>query len=207
MFLPSVETESSTIIVVKEGKLSYLLFHLGLNLFLHWLGLMVVHTQKKFMKNIRQYNCLFAFTSMGANIDRSVNDGRGPPIFKISGQVHHRIGSLLPADGSAPKFLQLYIYDTSNEVQNRINALCPDEMPTDPIDPTIVSSLIQMLDTHNPLAQKFRMARDRLEQHSDENFVIRIVGPQEGDPAQYNLPSTEQLAMLIVGDFSADSFK
>jgi hypothetical protein len=159
------------------------------------------------MKNIRQYNCLFAFTSMGANIDRSVNDGRGPPIFKISGQVHHRIGSLLPVDGNAPKFLQLYIYDTSNEVQNRINALCPDEMPTDPIDPTIVSSLIQMLDTHNPLAQKFRMARDRLEQHSDENFVIRIVGPQEGDPAQYNLPSTEQLAMLIVGDFSADSFQ
>ena len=162
---------------------------------------------KKFMKNIRQYNYLFAFTSMGANIDRSVNDGCGPPIFKISGQVHHRIGSLLPTDGSAPKFLQLYIYDTSNEVQNRINALCPDEMPTDPIDPTIVSSLIQMLDTHNPLAQKFRMARDRLEQHSDENFVIRIVGPQVGDPAQYNLPSTEQLAMLIVGDFSADSFK
>ncbi|KAG2481607.1 hypothetical protein PVAP13_J029060 [Panicum virgatum] len=132
---------------------------------------------------------------MGANIDRFVNDGRGPPIFKISGQVHHRIGSLLPADGSAPKFLQLYIYDTSNEVQNRINALCPDEMPTDPIDPTIVST------------QKFRMARDRLEQHIDENFVIRIVGPQERDPAQYNLPSTEQLAMLIVGDFSADSFK
>jgi len=43
----------------------------------------------KFMRNIRQYNCLFAFTSMGANIDRTINDGRGPPIFKIHGQVHH----------------------------------------------------------------------------------------------------------------------
>jgi hypothetical protein len=78
------------------------------------------HTSKKFIKNIRQYNCLFAFTSMGAQIDKSVNDGRGPPLFKICGQVYHRVGSLLPPDGSPPKFIQLYIYDTANEVQNRI---------------------------------------------------------------------------------------
>ena len=75
-------------------------------------------TSNKFMRNIRKYNCLFAFTSLGANIDRTINDGRGPPVFKIHGQVDHRIGSLLPSDGSPPKFLQLYIYDTSNEVQN-----------------------------------------------------------------------------------------
>jgi hypothetical protein len=49
---------------------------------------------KRFMKNIRQYNYLFAFTSMGAHIDSSVNDGRSPPIFKICGQVHHHICSL-----------------------------------------------------------------------------------------------------------------
>lgn len=78
------------------------------------------HTSKKFIKNIRQYNCLFAFTSMGAQIDKSVNNGRGPPLFKICGQVYHRVGSLLPPDGSPPKFIQLYIYDTANEVQNRI---------------------------------------------------------------------------------------
>lgn len=60
---------------------------------------------RQFIKNIRQYNCLFAFTSMGANIDRSMNNGRGPPVFKVSGQVHHRIGPLLPANGNSPKFL------------------------------------------------------------------------------------------------------
>ena len=35
-----------------------------------------------FIKQIRQYNCLFAFTSMGAKIDRSVNDGGGPIFLK-----------------------------------------------------------------------------------------------------------------------------
>jgi hypothetical protein len=56
---------------------------------------------------------------MGAQIGRSVNHGRGPPVFKICGQVHHQIGSLVPLDDSPPKFIQLYVYDTTNEVRNR----------------------------------------------------------------------------------------
>jgi hypothetical protein len=162
---------------------------------------------RRFLKNIRQYNCLFAFTSMGANIDRSLNDGRGPPVFKISGQVHHRIGSLLSSVGSPPKFLQLYIYDTANEVRNRLSVLNPDDRPAEPLDPAVVDQLRRMLDTHNPLAQKFRLARDRLAENGDEEFIIRIVGAREGDPVQYNLPTVDQLAMLVVGDFSLDTFQ
>jgi hypothetical protein len=55
--------------------------------------------------------------------------GGGPPIFKISGQVHHLIGSLLPPKYETPKFIQLYIYDTSNEVRNRLSCLTADETP------------------------------------------------------------------------------
>jgi hypothetical protein len=40
----------------------------------------------------------------------SVNNGNDPPVFKISGQVYHRIGSLLPAFNALPKFGQLYMY-------------------------------------------------------------------------------------------------
>lgn len=111
-------------------------------------------TSKKFIRNIRQYNCLFAFTSMGAQIDNSVNDGRGPPLFKICGQVHHRIGSLLPPDGSSPKFIQLYIYDTANEIQNRMNSLGNDDINDGGLDPVVVNGLIKMLDDHNPFAKK-----------------------------------------------------
>ncbi|WVZ88903.1 hypothetical protein U9M48_035370, partial [Paspalum notatum var. saurae] len=162
---------------------------------------------KNFIKHIREYNCLFAFTSMGANIDRSMNDGRGPPIFKISGQVHHRIGSLLPADGGPPKFIQLYIYDTAHEIQNRLTAVGSSDRPYDALAPENVEALAQMLDLHNPFAKKFRLARDRLADHGDENFVVRIIGAREGDPVQYNMPTTDQLAMLVVGDFTLDNFK
>jgi hypothetical protein len=67
---------------------------------------------------------------MGAHIDRSVNDGHGPPIYKICGQVHHPIGSLLPVNDQPPKFLQLYVYDTTHEVNNWINSLSTADGPT-----------------------------------------------------------------------------
>jgi len=36
---------------------------------------------------------------------------------------------------------------------------------------------------------------------------VRIIGAKEGDPVQYSLPTTDQLAMLVVGDFSLDTFQ
>ncbi|GJS36348.1 DNA helicase [Tanacetum coccineum] len=75
---------------------------------------------KHFMENIRAYNQMFAMTSFGAKIDESINAGRGPYVFKVSDQIYHWIGSLCPPPEEAPRFLQLYIYDTDNEVENRM---------------------------------------------------------------------------------------
>jgi len=73
-----------------------------------------------FLANIRSYNNLFSFTSLGGKIETEINRGQGPPHFVISGQNYHCIGCLLPADGERPKFCQLYIYDTENELANRM---------------------------------------------------------------------------------------
>lgn len=72
-----------------------------------------------FMKNIRRFNSMFSFTSMGGKVDPKVNRGKAPSIFRISGQNCHNLGSLLPPTGRNPQFSQLYIYDTDNEVSNR----------------------------------------------------------------------------------------
>ena len=76
---------------------------------------------KNFMKNIRCFNSMFSFTSMGGKIDKSINKGKGPYVFRLSGQNYHSMGSLLPNVGETPKFSQLYIYDTENEEVNRQN--------------------------------------------------------------------------------------
>ena len=40
----------------------------------------------------------------------------GPYCFRISGQVYHLISQLLPANGDAPNFLQIYLYDAADEI-------------------------------------------------------------------------------------------
>jgi hypothetical protein len=74
-----------------------------------------------FIVNIRSYNNMFSFTSMGGKIDSGKDDGPGPPHFVVSGQNYRRLGSLIPSDGGRPKFAQLYIYDTDNEISNRLS--------------------------------------------------------------------------------------
>ena len=74
-----------------------------------------------YLKNIRSYNSMFSFTSIGGKVESSINDGFRPPQFILHGQNYHRIGSLLTESGSTPKFAQLYIYDTQNEVSNRVS--------------------------------------------------------------------------------------
>jgi len=89
---------------------------------------------------------MFAFTSLGVDIDRSINTGRGPYIFRINGVVHHRIGSLIPDEGNRPQYAQLYIYDTANEVQNRLAIHSSDANSDSMACPQVVESLISMFD-------------------------------------------------------------
>jgi hypothetical protein len=66
-------------------------------------------------------------------------------------------------------------------VQNRIQCIEGSEESHMDLDPTIVNDLIKMLDLHNPLAKKFRMARERLANTKNEEFIIRLIGAKEGD--------------------------
>ncbi|GKA88911.1 hypothetical protein Tco_0810723, partial [Tanacetum coccineum] len=42
-------------------------------------------------------------TSFGARVEDSINNGRAPYVFKISGEVYHWIGSLCPNEGDPPR--------------------------------------------------------------------------------------------------------
>ncbi|XP_057416850.1 uncharacterized protein LOC130711305 [Lotus japonicus] len=157
---------------------------------------------RNFLDNIRAYNSMFAFTSIGGKVVSNINDGHGPPQFIISGQNYHRIGSLLPKEGDAPKFAQLYIYDTKNEVENRLKHFRSGNGNSS-IDPELVSDLIKMVDDFNRLAQLFRKVRDHVEQGDVENVALRLFRSCSLDPKTYNLPSVDEVAALIVGDFDS----
>ncbi|RZB58001.1 ATP-dependent DNA helicase PIF1 [Glycine soja] len=149
---------------------------------------------KNYQHNLRAYNMMFAFTSAGIKLDKKINNSRGPLTIKIQGQPCHRIGSLLPMSGKKPKFAQLYIFDTENEVQNRINVMSQYFG----IQNHIVSALSHMLHQHNSYAQSFRMVRDRLAADQANNIKLQLIVARGKDGRVYNMPNVPEIAALIV---------
>jgi len=126
-----------------------------------------------------------------------VNDGRSADVFRISGSNHYKIETLLPPSGFILKFAQLYIYDTSNELSNRLNALGRSDCFG--IRADIVQRLQEMLDSVNPYVAVFRRARDMLRDHGEVLDVrTRIIQVREG--RQYITPSVNEVVRLLVGD-------
>ncbi|KRH33055.2 hypothetical protein GLYMA_10G096000v4 [Glycine max] len=160
---------------------------------------------KNFQQYIRIYNLMFAFTSPDIKFDKSYTTGKGPPTFRIHGQTHHLIGSLLPMPNNPPKFAQLYIYDTDNEVINRLSQnplvfILMSHMMHDMLDEQIIIAIKDMLDHHNHYAQKFRMARDKLHSAAVPDLKMKLISQRQTDGRLYNLPTTTEVAALIVGD-------
>lgn len=63
--------------------------------------------------------------------------------YRVQGELCHRIGSLLPEDDQPPQFAQLYVYDTDNELANRLRVF-PN------LNPETLAALQEMLHTVNP---------------------------------------------------------
>ncbi|XP_063937489.1 uncharacterized protein LOC108196003 isoform X2 [Daucus carota subsp. sativus] len=112
---------------------------------------------KIYFQKSRIYNTMFAFCSFGGKVDESVNNGRGPYVFRVTGQVCHNIGSLVPPDRQTPKFAQLYMYDGYEANEHRINYAGRKEG----VDRLIVTALDSMLARNNALVGIFRQIRQR----------------------------------------------
>ncbi|GKA34770.1 ATP-dependent DNA helicase PIF1-like protein [Tanacetum coccineum] len=115
-----------------------------------------------FIDNIRRYNSMFAFTSMGGKQDTSINMGQGPYCYRLHGENYHLAGPLLLETGKPAKFSQLYIFNTENEVQNRIGAVSNGESSSSKNNKLyykLTTEIRNLLDEINLLVQDFRMAQ------------------------------------------------
>lgn len=91
---------------------------------------------------------------------------------------------MLPVDGERPRFAQLYIYDTENEVSNRINALGYDVQQSG-VEENIVKELMEMLDQTNQIVKAFRMAKERFKEPDYIPVKLRLIGARMNDGQQY----------------------
>jgi hypothetical protein len=110
---------------------------------------------KDFCQRIRSYNNALAFTSMGANLDTSVAQP-GNYTYRLRDEFYHRMGSLLPQPGEAPKFAQLYINDSHAELDGQMGNFGGLNRDT-------MQSLQTMLHACNPYASIYQMAVERLQ--------------------------------------------
>ncbi|XP_071691472.1 uncharacterized protein [Rutidosis leptorrhynchoides] len=145
------------------------------------------------MDDVRAYNQMFSMTSFGARIDETINDGRSPYVFKVSGQIYHWIGSLCPQPGTRLTFLQLYIYDTDSEVENRMAHFGGED--SDRICEDIVCKFIHLLDSHNELVKLFRMARDKCNAAEIPTFKIRLFSVTGSK--QHSLPTSNAIGAIV----------
>ncbi|XP_022015091.1 uncharacterized protein LOC110914612 [Helianthus annuus] len=157
---------------------------------------------KFFLKNIRRYNSMFSFTSMGGKLDSNINKGNAPFIYRISGQNYHCMGSLKPPAGNEAKFCQLYIHDTENEITNRqaLFRTKPSSPADKELDVEMIEYLRALLDSQNMLVKTYRMVRNHFLQSPYANLSLRLIYRREKDGRTYNLPTTSEVAALVVGD-------
>nr|GEW19368.1 DNA helicase [Tanacetum cinerariifolium] len=101
-------------------------------------------------------------------------------------------------EGNHPRFLQLYVYDTEDEVTNIISNFCGVNENT--LNPEIVKGLIYVLDEQNGLVRLFRTARDRCNAGEMPGMKIRLYN--KGGIRGYELPTTDTLGAIVFEDGS-----
>ena len=99
-------------------------------------------------KSMRSYNMAMAMASVGHS-----KDGFPDGVFVLSGKSYHRLGvTLAPQFGRAPNFAQIYVLDTDDATNRRM------EIFSNRLNRTVLSQMHELLLTYNPLASQYRAA-------------------------------------------------
>lgn len=99
---------------------------------------------------------------------------------------------MCPEENERPQFLQLYIYDTENEVMNRLENF---QRSGHGLRPDIIENLIVILDEHNELVQQFRTARNKMEEANIPQFKVRLFGVVGS--RQHELPTGDSIGAIV----------
>ncbi|KAF8996487.1 hypothetical protein BDQ17DRAFT_1514095, partial [Cyathus striatus] len=153
-----------------------------------------------FREHIWQYNCAFAFTSVGfpsEHEDRNINDGNCYPIFRLCGEIHHYSGSL-NANGELPRYAQLYVIDPDIAYNARLNR--NNELQD---KPHIMCYLQNMLNAFHQYVPLYRHAYEIIQHYGHiEDAEVRLQLLPDNDRRIYNLPTANQVAAILPGDNS-----
>ncbi|KAF6147229.1 hypothetical protein GIB67_039359 [Kingdonia uniflora] len=146
-----------------------------------------------------QMDVLTHFSNLGVHMDNRVAHGRGPTSFVIHGELHHRIGALVPNEKQEASYAQLCIYNPSASLNTRHKR--------NPHLNKDVSKVIQdILVRYNPFSEFYRHTYEVLEDAAGDNENFNVPAylhyRVSTDHRRYNLPSTDEIAVILPEDGS-----
>ncbi len=114
-----------------------------------------------------------------------------PHTYRLRGELYHRMGSVLPHLGEAPKFAQLYISDPHAKLDGMMGNFGGLNRDT-------MQLLQTMLHACNPYANIYQMAAKRLQCGVIE-LSLRLVNDRCSDLWHYQAPIVDKVGALMVG--------
>jgi hypothetical protein len=154
---------------------------------------------RHFLDNSRAFNNILSLASIGCQEHLPPGNSSFNPTFTIKGKLYHRIGSMLPAEEETPKFMQLFFYDTDNELQNRMKVM----------DNLQEESVLQLQETLHACNNYVKSLKCGLEQITGEDRRLilhadKASKPKEAHCRSYNLPTASEVAVILPGEFGGN---
>ncbi|XP_066915931.1 uncharacterized protein [Clytia hemisphaerica] len=158
---------------------------------------------KNFRKLIRVYNNLFSFVSMSANIVDP--PGRGPPCFRICGQICHRYGALFPDDNAQASFSQIYLIEAAQALNNRMaNPSAADcNRNTMATIQTVLHQVSPWVRQYLNMKEVEERERIRAAEENRPTSEVRMIMRSGNDNRRGNAPVNNEVAAVFVGDDGA----
>jgi hypothetical protein len=147
---------------------------------------------REFRKNIHDYNNALSFTSRGFSGKPFVfHNNTGPPIFKVSGQMYHTMGNVLPSEGNCPQFSQMYVYDKDYELENRLKNVPGLNQDT-------LQKLQNMIHEHNEFGKAYQSAAQKMKESPavDVQMVLKA-RTNDNSKKVHMFPKSKDVAIVI----------
>eukprot|EP00112_Aurelia_sp_Birch-Aquarium-sp1_P000744 Seg10723.2 transcript_id=Seg10723.2/GoldUCD/mRNA.D3Y31 product="hypothetical protein" protein_id=Seg10723.2/GoldUCD/D3Y31 len=154
-----------------------------------------------FKTHVRQYNASLGMASWNAPIVQ--HPAGGPRVVTIHGQAYHLTSPPEPQPGEPPKFAQLYILDTRQAIQERLQL--PENAQ---LRPHVLQQLQDELMTVNPYAHDFRYMGEVMQEQrelaaarGEQPKPVRMIIPDKRDrDRRYDQPSATEIAAVYIGE-------
>ena len=155
---------------------------------------------KHFLDNIRHYNAALSMASWNATLTE--HPGRGPQLVTIHGQPYHLTAAQEAPEGQPPQYAQLYILDTNEALQQRVN----DPRNAD-LRPDIIQLLQDELIAVNPYARQYQnmgqVLRRERETAAANNQPVQpvrmVIATRPFNNGCYANPMAAEIAAVYVG--------